>query len=105
MVLQNLFDFCSVMQTVYLVVSHGQRNQPGVLYDSFNNLVEVLLELVVRKVNFEQIFVVLKQKLSNDSCGMKSHALVFEANLVVSLVELHLGNESLLLFICLVRDA
>ena len=47
MVLQNLFDFCSVMQTINLVVSHRQRNYPGVFHDSFDNLVEVLLELVV----------------------------------------------------------
>lgn len=93
------------MKTVDLVVAHSQRNEPSVLDDTFYDLVEVLLELVVRKVNFKQIFVVLKEKLADDSSRVESHALVFEANLVISLVQLHLSHKSFLLFISFVGDA
>ena len=55
------------MKPIYLVVPHCQRNETGVLDDSLHNLMEVLLELIVGQVNFKQVVIVLKQKLTDDS--------------------------------------
>jgi len=67
------------MKAVDLVVSHGQRNQSGVLCDAFDDLGKVLLELIVWQIDFQDVFVILKEFFGDDDSWLEAHALIFEA--------------------------
>ena len=105
MILDDLLQIVSIVNSIDLIVSHYQCYKPIVLANAFHYLFEISLELVVRQIDFHDVFVVLEQSFADHDGRLVSHALIFEAQFVISLVQLHLGHKSLLLLIGFVGNA
>lgn len=65
MIFDNFFDSRSVLLAVQLVISHDQRDDSGVLFDSLDNVIEIRLQLVIRKVNSQQVVVIPEDLLAD----------------------------------------
>jgi len=68
MVLYNLFDIKGMLRTMELVIFNSQGYQSLTALDSLNNWSEVLLKLIVRKVDLDQLVILTNDLLTNDSC-------------------------------------
>ena len=105
MILDNGLDIESIMKAIDLIISHRERYQTLILNDTLYNLCKVLLKLIIWQVDFQEVFVSNQKLFGDDRCWLEAHTLVFEAKLVISLVQLHLSYKSLLLFISFIGNS
>ena len=57
MVEHHLLQLEGVVDSVDLVVLHGQRDEPIILLNTLHNMSEVILELIVRQINSGEVLV------------------------------------------------
>ena len=68
MILDNGLDIESIMKAIDLIISHCERYQSLVLYDALYNLCKVLLKLIIRQIDFKEVFVANQKLFGNDRC-------------------------------------
>jgi hypothetical protein len=103
-ILDDCFQVFSMLHSIELIVLHHELHDSLVSSDSVHNRLEIALELVAREINFSEVVVLADERLADDVGRLVAHALVLEAQAVLSLGQCHLRDESFSLLVRFARQ-